>query len=50
MSHFDPLRTLPLRHPSQAGGFTCCSEQTGLTCFNAAQHGFSLSRAAQRMF
>jgi hypothetical protein len=34
----------------QRGGFTCRSEQTGLTCFNAMQHGFSLSRAAQRVF
>ena len=32
------------------GGFTCRSEPTGLTCFNATQHGFSLSRATQRVF
>lgn len=34
----------------QRGGFTCRSEQTGLTCVNAMQHGFSLSRAEQRIF
>jgi hypothetical protein len=34
----------------QRGGFTCRSEQSGLTCFNAMQHGFSLSRAAQKLF
>ncbi|MBB4380085.1 MULTISPECIES: DUF6636 domain-containing protein [unclassified Bradyrhizobium] len=34
----------------QRGGFTCRSEQTGLTCFNAMQRGFSLARAEQRLF
>jgi len=34
----------------QRAGFTCRSEQTGLTCFNAMQHGFSLSRAKQEVF
>ena len=34
----------------QRGGFTCRSEQTGLTCFNAMQHGFSLARAEQKVF
>ena len=34
----------------QRGGFTCTSEQTGITCFNADRHGFSLSRAKQEMF
>jgi hypothetical protein len=34
----------------QRGGFTCRSEQTGLTCFNAMQHGFSLSRAELTVF
>ena len=28
----------------QRGGFTCTSEQTGVTCFNTDRHGFSLSR------
>ena len=34
----------------QRAGFTCRSEQTGLTCFNAMQHGFSLARAEQKLF
>lgn len=34
----------------QHAGFTCRSDETGLICFNAMQHGFSLSRATQRMF
>jgi hypothetical protein len=34
----------------QRGGFTCTSEQTGVTCFNAERRGFSLSRAKQELF
>ncbi|QOZ66026.1 DUF6636 domain-containing protein [Bradyrhizobium arachidis] len=34
----------------QRSGFTCRSEQTGVTCFNAMQHGFSLARAEQKVF
>jgi hypothetical protein len=34
----------------QRAGFTCRLEQTGLTCFNAMQHGFSLARAEQKVF
>ena len=34
----------------QRGSFTCRSEQAGLTCFNAAQRGFFLSRVEQRVF
>ena len=34
----------------QRGGFTCRSEQTGITCFNADRRGFSLSRAKQEVF
>lgn len=34
----------------QRGGFTCQAEQTGLTCFNAMQRGFSLERAEQKVF
>ena len=34
----------------QRGGFTCTSEQTGVTCFNADRRGFSLARAKQEMF
>ncbi|MBR1272428.1 hypothetical protein JQ629_33635 [Bradyrhizobium sp. AUGA SZCCT0222] len=34
----------------QRGGFTCTSEQSGVTCFNAERRGFSLSRAKQDLF
>ena len=34
----------------QRGGFTCTSEQTGITCFNTDRRGFSLARAKQEMF
>lgn len=31
-------------------GFTCLSEQSGLTCSNGGRHGFSLSRRVQKLF
>jgi hypothetical protein len=34
----------------QRGGFTCTSEQTGVTCFNTERRGFSLARARQEVF
>lgn len=34
----------------RAYGFICTSQTTGLTCVNRAGHGFSLARAAQRVF
>jgi uncharacterized protein DUF6636 len=34
----------------QRGGFTCTSEQTGVTCFNAERRGFSLARGRQDIF
>ena len=34
----------------RAYGFTCTSQTTGITCVNAQGHGFSLSRASQRVF
>ena len=34
----------------QRGGFTCTSEQTGVTCFNAERRGFSLARGRQEVF
>lgn len=34
----------------QRDGFTCTSDQGGLTCFNADRHGFSLSKAKQNIF
>ncbi len=32
------------------GGLLCTSETSGVTCMNAAGHGFSLSRASQKVF
>lgn len=32
------------------GGIACSSERSGMSCVNAAGHGFSLSRAKQRVF
>jgi hypothetical protein len=34
----------------QRGGFTCRSEQTGVTCFNTDRRGFSLAKAKQEVF
>jgi hypothetical protein len=34
----------------RAYGFTCTSQTSGLTCVNPAGHGFSLSRAVQKVF
>ena len=31
-------------------GISCTSEKTGLTCKNTAGHGFSLSKAKQKIF
>ena len=48
---FDPtLPVLAYGEVWQRGGFTCKSEQTGITCFNADRHGFSLARAKQEIF
>jgi hypothetical protein len=48
---YDPsLPVLPYGRVWQYGGFTCRSEQNGLTCFNAMQRGWSLSRARQEVF
>jgi hypothetical protein len=44
------LPTLAYGEVWQRGGFTCKSEQTGVTCFNADRRGFSLARAKQEMF
>ena len=34
----------------RAYGFVCTSQPNGLTCVNPAGHGFSLSRAVQKVF
>ena len=32
------------------GGFTCTSEESGMTCTNAGGHGFSIAKAKQKVF
>lgn len=44
------LPALPYGQTWQRGGLTCLSEQSGVSCRNARGHGFTLSRAAQRVF
>lgn len=34
----------------QSDGFTCLSEESGVSCFNAHRHGFKLSRASRELF
>jgi hypothetical protein len=46
----DKLPVLAYGDVWQRGGFTCKSEQTGVTCFNVDRRGFSLSRAKQQVF
>jgi Bacterial SH3 domain len=46
----DALLTLSYGSVWEREGYTCKSEQTGLTCLNGAGHGFSLSRGSQRIF
>jgi hypothetical protein len=41
---------LPYGSSWSEGGLSCLSETSGLTCRNAMGHGFSLSRAKQRVF
>ena len=31
-------------------GFTCTSEESGMTCTNAGGHGFSIAKARQKLF
>ena len=42
--------TLPYGAKWSRGGIECESEKTGLTCKNQTNHGFSLSKAAQKLF
>lgn len=46
----EPADVLPYGSTWQQQGFTCLSEQSGLTCFNAKRHGFTLSRSSQKLF
>jgi hypothetical protein len=50
-SAYDPSAS-PLAYGSEwnQGGFVCKSAETGLTCTNAAGHGFMLSKGAQKLF
>ena len=43
-------RTLPYGAVWRGGGYSCSSARTGLTCRNAAGHGFFLSRASWHAF
>jgi hypothetical protein len=46
----DELPILPYGTVWNQGGLTCKSERSGLTCLNAAHHGFRLSRRRQELF
>jgi hypothetical protein len=46
----DELLTLSYGSTWNQEGYTCKSQQTGLTCMNPAGHGFSLSRNSQMVF
>jgi hypothetical protein len=41
---------LPYGQAVSLGGISCVSAETGMTCTNAAGHGFSVARARQRLF
>ncbi len=41
---------IPYGSTWQYDGFTCISETSGMTCRNNLGHGFSLSRASQKLF
>ena len=57
LDFYDPINgpvleflTLPYGSAFQKYGLSCLSEQKGVTCQNAAGHGFFLSKAQQRLF
>jgi hypothetical protein len=43
-------KVLPYGRSRTLGPFTCVSRASGLKCTNKAHHGFTLSRARQRLF
>lgn len=45
-----PIPTLGYGRSMTFGGVTCTSEKTGMTCKNSRGHGFSISKAKQRVF
>ena len=46
----DTWAVLPYGAVWEQQGFTCRSEQSGLTCLNSKNHGFTLSRSLQKLF
>jgi hypothetical protein len=46
----EDVMVLPYGMTWQHGAFTCRSQPSGLTCFNAQGHGFSLSKSSHRLF
>jgi hypothetical protein len=43
-------RVLDYGQSVDLSGFTCTSEKTGMTCVNESGHGFTLSKARQKLF
>ena len=41
---------LPYGQALSLGGISCVSAKTGITCTNAAGHGFSVAKAKQKLF
>ncbi|MGL4238515.1 DUF6636 domain-containing protein [Tabrizicola sp.] len=41
---------LPYGEAVSLGGLSCVSAKTGITCTNAAGHGFSVAKAKQRLY
>lgn len=41
---------LPYGEAVSLGGISCVSAKTGMTCTNAAGHGFSVAKARQKLF
>lgn len=41
---------LPYGEAVSLGGISCVSAKTGMTCTNAAGHGFSVAKAKQRLY
>lgn len=48
---FDPGNpVLPYGEAVSLGGISCVSAKSGMTCTNAAGHGFSVAKAKQKLF
>jgi len=50
MARNDELMPLPYGMEWRNDGFVCRSEPSGVTCRNALQHGFTVSRSIQQLF